>query len=255
MRFLASASSSSAMSSGTPGSKVCTTTSSRWSDGITCTACWASTRACGRTSCTTQAGSNVAARAASVRRMPNALRCMSASSLRVLLVVDVFLPELVLQLRIRLRLGGLAQPPGDDVVVVAGRDLARRHAAAAAAAGSAATDPDAAALSRGGRVARNTAVTAGRALGAQVTGAVACQRAVTVAAVTVERVLAAAAGGRPTRSARIALLRGAFLFLAQRVVELPQRGIEPAIDRRTAFARRGRTGRFGHGTAGTARAA
>src|SRR5262245_31850218 len=57
---------------------------------------------------------------------------VSISLAGVLLVLDVFLPQLLFELRIRLLLRGLAQPLGDDVVIAAVGNLFRRGARAAA---------------------------------------------------------------------------------------------------------------------------
>src|SRR5690606_34889788 len=171
-------------STGMPGSKACTPTSRRWSAGMTSLPWRASMRGCGRVSCTTQPVTSTAASAATVRRNVKARRCMSASFLLgVLFVVDVFLPELLLQLRIRFLLGGLAQAARDDVVVVAGGNLARDHAAAGAARGAGA----AAATGLAGAFALAAAA---HAFGPQVAGAVPRQRPVGIlAAVAVEHIL------------------------------------------------------------------
>src|SRR5690606_31981383 len=150
-----------------------------------------------------------------------ARRCMSASLLGVLFVIDVFLPELVLQLRIRFVLGGVAQAARDDVVVVAGWNLPRRRAAAAGRAG--ASCPGSACPGAGAR-----AATAGaRAFRAQIASPVARQRAIGVlAAIAIHRffVTGEAAAGR----ARVALLRGPRLLALQLFIKLLDRGCEPA---------------------------
>src|SRR5688572_7902491 len=61
------------------------------------------------------------------------------SSTRVLLVVPIFLPQLLAQLRIGLLLRGLAQLARDDVVVAAVRNVGR-HCIRAATAARAAAD-------------------------------------------------------------------------------------------------------------------
>src|SRR5690606_20421143 len=157
--------------------------------------------------------------------MLRARRCMSASLLGVRFVIDVFLPELVLQLRIRFGLRGLAQAAGDDVIIVTSGDLPRRHAAAAARTG-----PSGTAGTRDRASAFASACAAASAFGAQVAGPVARQCVVgPVAAVAIHGVFgvgARAAARRP----RIALLRGLSLLALQLCVELLDRGREAAID-------------------------
>src|SRR5262245_60590323 len=64
---------------------------------------------------------------------------------RVLLVFDVFLPELVPQLRIRLFLRGFADLPGNDIVIAAVRNILGRGIRSATAFTSAASGAAAAA--------------------------------------------------------------------------------------------------------------
>src|SRR5690606_20650828 len=157
--------------------------------------------------------------------MLRARRCMSASLLGVRFVIDVFLPELVLQLRIRFGLGGLAQAARDDVVVVTGGDLPRRHAAAAG--GSGASGPGS---TRNGAGAIASACAAPSAFGAQVAGPVARQCVVgPVAAVAIHGVFSVGARAAACRPC-IALLRGLGLLALQLCVELLDRGRETAID-------------------------
>src|SRR6185312_11307683 len=52
------------------------------------------------------------------------------SPLRIAAIVHVFLPQLSLELRVGLILGGPAKPKRDDVIVAAVRNLVRRRAVA-----------------------------------------------------------------------------------------------------------------------------
>src|SRR5205807_157443 len=61
--------------------------------------------------------------------------CASSLPLRILLVVDVFLPELLLQLRIGLLLRRLPQPARDHIVVAAVGNLTRARAVAGVVVG------------------------------------------------------------------------------------------------------------------------
>src|ERR1044072_2279157 len=134
MRFLASASSLSLMFSGMPGSKTLMPTSSNSASGMCTVACWATTLGIGLVSLVTHP---VSASAAASTVPATNLQFMTSphslfTSLRRFLVVVVFLPEPLLELRIRFFLGRLAQATRDDVVVVA----AGLRTATAAAAGT-----------------------------------------------------------------------------------------------------------------------
>src|SRR6478736_9426470 len=229
MRFFAIASSSAASDSGMPGSKLCTTTSSRSSGAISRTACVASTLSSGRVSCTTQP-----ARAPmTASRKP--YRFISAASLGVFLVLAIFLPELFLQLRIRLGLGRLAQPPGNDVVVLARGNgpgtgtasAALRHRAAPRC--SAATGRSTA-VGRSSRLAR-----ALHAFGLQVATVITLVTGTTTAATGGT---AAPAALRVAGRAAVALARGLLLLMSQLLIEFSQRRVELSVDLRPALGRR-----------------
>src|SRR4051812_24449578 len=134
MRFLARASSLSLMFSGIPGSNTRTPTSNNSASGMCTVACWATTLGIGLVSLVTQPVSTITAAntvpATNLQFMTSPL--FSNRSLRRFLVIVVFLPESLFQLRIRLFLGRLAQAPRDDVVVV----TAGLRAATTAAAGT-----------------------------------------------------------------------------------------------------------------------
>src|ERR1700730_10514665 len=137
---------------GIPGANGCTATSSSSSWGI-CRSAWTGLSfGSGLDSCTTQppaASSATQPAAASTRRIAHRNSCISSRivfpranpyappllPLGIPLVVDVFLPELLLQLRIGLLLRRLSQPARDHIVVAAVGNLTRARAVAGVVAG------------------------------------------------------------------------------------------------------------------------
>src|SRR6266404_734229 len=237
---------SSALSSrlgGIPGSNGCTATSSSSSWGI-CRSAWAGlSLGSGLDSWTTQppaASSAAQPSRASARRLIH--RSLSVNSRTLSLhdalpiLIDVFLPELLLQLRIGLLLRRLPQPARDDIVVAAVGNLTRARTVAGVVVGFLAgllglqvarriTGPGPARVpARGARLVRLLR----RRLGGGSTGGFpALVRALSLDG-------GAARCGCP---ARIALLRNPLLFGAQLGIEGAERIIEPLVDRRPAFLR------------------
>ena len=127
MRFLSGRSGSSSTSFGTPGSRMCTPTSSSWSVGISAVACVACRTGSGRVSLTQPAAASSARTpgvTSSRRFMPIAPAERASASF---LVATVFLPERRAQFRVRLLHRRLADLPRDDVVVPAVRDVGRNR--------------------------------------------------------------------------------------------------------------------------------
>src|SRR6202040_4316874 len=127
---------------GIPGSSGCTATSSSSSWGI-CRSAWTGLSfGSGLDSWARQppAASSAAqpSRASTRRPIPRILSICSRTvllALGILLVIDVFLPELLLQLRIGLLLRPLPQPARDDIVVAAVGNLTRARAVAGVVVG------------------------------------------------------------------------------------------------------------------------
>src|SRR6202040_4404322 len=120
---------------GIPGSSGCTATSSSSSWGI-CRSAWTGLSfGSGLDSWTTQppaASSAAQPSRASARRLIPRILCICSRTvllaLGIFLVIDVFLPELLLQLRIGLLLRRLPQPARDGIVVASLGDLPRAPA-------------------------------------------------------------------------------------------------------------------------------
>ncbi len=125
MRFLASASSSFSMFLGMPGSNTRMPTSSSSACGMCTVACLAAIFGIGLVSEVTQPASNIGIASAAAASSLSFMSSPRAESARRLLVVVVFLPEPLLELRIGFLFGGLAQALRDDVVVVADSHLLR----------------------------------------------------------------------------------------------------------------------------------
>src|SRR3984893_5788332 len=237
---------------GIPGSNGCTATSSSSSGGICRSACMGLSFGSGLDSWTTQppaASSAAQPIRASSRRIihrtfavnsrivpPRARAYVLLLSLGILLVIDVFLPELLLQLRIGLLLRRLPQPARDDIVVAAVGNLTRTRAVAGVVVGFLAgllglqVTRRIAALgpsrvpARGAGLVR---VVLRRLGGCSARGTPALVRALCVGG-------GAARCGGP---ARIALLRNPLLFGAQLGIEGAERIIELLVDRRPALVR------------------
>src|SRR5438445_60157 len=236
---------------GMPGSRGCTTTSSSSSCGI-CRSAWTGlTLGSGLDSFMTQPAAATSATqpaAASPHRIPRRKfspssrtiglrphRCALLLPLCISLVVDVFLPEFFLQLRVGFLLRRLAQPPRHDIVVAAVGNLTSARAVAGVVVG----------LLRGllgFQIARGIAasrgiaapvcparlVIGGRHLGA---GAARSIRALV-------RALSLGGGtARRGRAPRIALLRNALLLGAQLRVKGAERIVEPLVEPRATLVR------------------
>src|SRR6202045_3031225 len=238
---------------GMPGSNGCPATPTSSSGGICRSACGGLSLGSGLDSCMTQppaASSATQPAAPSTRRLAPRNSCISSRivfphafpyappllSLGIPLVVDVFLPELFLQLRIGLLLRRLSQPARDHIVVAAVGNLTRARAVAGVVVGFLA---GLLGLQVPRRIAGPgpTRVPAGSARlvrvvlrplgGCSARGTPALVRALCVGG-------GAARCGGP---ARIALLRNPLLFGAQLGIEGAERIIELLVDRRPALVR------------------
>src|SRR6202035_2695710 len=237
---------SSALSSrlgGTPGSNGCTATSSSSSWGIWRSAWTGLSFGSGLDSWTTQppaASSAAQPSRASARRLIPRILCICSRTvllaLGIFLVIDVFLPELLLQLRICPLLRRLPQPARDDIVVAAVGNLARARAVAGVVVGFLAgllglqVTRRIAAPGRTATPARSARLV--RVLRRRLGGGSAGGVPALVRALSLDG--GAARCGRP---ARIALLRNTLLFGAQLGIEGAERIIEPLVERRPAFLR------------------